>query len=174
MKRIIGAFLAFLILLTLTSCRKKDERFFDYQDEIRAVSGAYTEDGEEYELTLYFERAEGKRRCRRIEYSAPESLAGASFTLEGDKITAELDGIRIAYSFFEKDSVFRVSRLFDLSEEDIYDIKSEKNRWTSAMGKGKDCVWQAVTDGEGIPVEIIYEDSEITGVFKIENITFFE
>lgn len=173
MKKSIALFLVCFICFSLFSCGQEKGRIFDYQENIRAVSLAYTQGEEEYEATLYFEKSEKGSRCRRIEYTAPESLAGISYTLEGDKITAELSGIRIAYSYFESERVFALSRLFCLSEEDIYDIKSGGDKTTTAFGKAEDAAWEAVTSKDGTPVRITYGDKDLAGSFEIKNIEFF-
>lgn len=170
-----SVFLLFILAFcaTLFSCGQTERRIFDYQENIRAVSGTYTSGDEELGVTLYFEKAQEGSRCRRIEYSSPESLAGISYTVEGDKITAELSGIRIAYSYFEKEKVLALSRLFCLSEEDIYDIKSTGDKTTTAFGKGDDTAWEVVTSKDGIPVRITYEDKYLAGAFEVKNIEIF-
>lgn len=174
MKKTILLFLVCLICLSFFSCKQDKERIFDYQKDIRSVSLAYTVEDEAYEATLYFEKAEGAVRCRRIEYSAPESLSGVSYTLEGDKITAELSGIRIAYSYFEPEKVFALSRLFCLSEEDICDIKSGNDKTTAAFGKNGNAEWEVVTSTEGIPVRIYYGDKDISGAFDVKKLETHE
>ena len=173
MKKAALLIFAFVFALILSSCGGERERFFDYQENIRSVSGKYSSDGTDYEVALYFEKTDSGKRCRRIEYSSPESLSGISYTLEGESITAELDGIRIAYSYYKAEDVFALSCLFSLCEADIYEISGSKDK-TVAKGKREGVLWQVVTDGEGIPKEITYEDKDTAVVFKVSKIAFFE
>ncbi|MBE6588324.1 MAG: hypothetical protein E7647_07930 [Ruminococcaceae bacterium] len=175
MKKYVVLLALLAVLGMLFSCGHREEkRFFDYQDELKSAEGVLTFGETEYGVALYFEKQEGEGICRRIEYSAPESLSGLSFTLEGDKITAELSGIRIAYSYFESEEVFRLSRLFCLCEEDIYRIDGEKDGSVRAYGKNESVLWQVVTDKEGMPSEIVYEDGNGVCSFKVGELAFFE
>lgn len=171
MKRIVALFFSILTLVSLASCQKGDTRVFDYQDSLKSVSGIYSTNGREYEMTLYFNTSEdGKRYCRRVEYESPETVKGLSFTLEGANITAEIEGVRIADSYFEADKVFAAARLFSLSENDIYELKTKKGN-THAKGKNEKELFEVITDREGRPVRIFFETEESSAEFKIEKIT---
>ena len=173
MKKSAFVIIILILCLSLFSCGADKERFFDYQNGIRTVSGTYSADGTERGLTLYFDERDGKRFCRRVEYFSPESLAGISFTLEGDAVTAELDGIRIAYSCYKAQDVFYPARLFSLSEADIYEISGSGKR-TVAKGKSEKSLWQVATNEEGVPTEIVFEDKDGAGAFKVEKIVLEE
>ena len=170
MKKAAFLILVFVFAVSLFSCKKEEGRVFDYQDDLRSVRGTFSAGDEKSEMALYFEKTEEGRRCRRIEYLSPDSLSGISYTLEGDKITAELDGIRIAFSYFSAEKVFALSRLFLLCEEDIYEIKSSENKTTTVYGKNGASAWEVVTSKEGIPVRITYEDGELSGIFTVSKI----
>lgn len=176
MKKLIAVFL--LLAFILCSCEgtavQKNERIFDYQDDLKSVEGVISEGAETYGIKLYFSPEGEGNRSRRIEYTSPESVKGLVFTVEGGKITAELSGIRIANSFFAAEDVFRFGELFCLSEEDIYSIEKGEDDTTVAMGKGKDIAWQVTTDDDGIPKEITYESKEGSYRLKIRKTEFFD
>lgn len=176
MKKYSLAFLVLLLTALLCACKAEDSGgFFDYQDRIKSVKGVLLQDGSSYGICAYFEKNEnGERRMRRIEYSSPESISGLSFTLEGENITAELCGVRISDSWFERDDVFRIVSLFSLREEDIYSIKTGKGDSTAASGKNEREVWHVTTDSDGVPLEIVYESTEGDCTFKVEEMIFFE
>lgn len=170
MKRVVALFMAIFVLVSFFSCQKGETRVFDYQDSLNSVSGIYSANGKEYEMTMYFNTAEnGDRYCRRVEYEGPETVKGLSFTLEGENITAELGGVRIADSYFEADKVFAASCLFSLSEEDIYELKTKKGN-IHAKGKNEKELWEVITDREGVPVRIFFETEDTDAEFKIEKI----
>ena len=171
MKKTAIVMLILSVLLLFSSCKGEPQRFFDYQDSLKYVCGKYSENDREYSLEMYFtENEKGDVYCRRVEYTAPDSIKGLTFTLEGKNITAELCGVRIADSYFEKEEVFRMSALFALSEEDIYDIKAGKDGICQVFGKNGDAVWQVTTDKKGLPVEIAYENGEGKYSFSVEKI----
>jgi len=171
MKKLFGVLLAFALILSVCSCGEKTdaplktERFFDYQNNIRSVTATVTEGTDAYDVKIYFKQVNGKNVCRRIEYKSPETIEGLIFSLEGGKITAELEGVVISNSFFSKEGVFRCSKLLALSEKDIYSIEQGDGETTRALGKGEDYAWQVVTDSHGMPLEISYEDCD--GSYKL-------
>ena len=175
MKKSIATVILLALCLLLFSCKAETERFFDYQDNVRSASGKYTADDREYEIEIYFAKDDkGGVYCRRIEYTAPESIKGLTFTLEGKNITASIEGVRIDNSYFEKDSVFRPARLFALSEEDICDIKTEKDGNNTVSGKNESASWQVQTDEKGTPKKITYESGGVKEIFAIEEICIGE
>ena len=161
-----------LSAILLFSCEKTDPKgLFGYQDSVRCVSGTVSKGGEDYNISLYFDKGgDQKNKARRIEYHSPETIKGLSFTLEGDKVTAELADVRIANSLFDSDSVFFVEKLFLLREEDIYSIESTKEKTTVAKGKNENESWQVTTDEKGSPKEIVYNGKDEKCIFKIDKI----
>ncbi|MBR6676938.1 MAG: hypothetical protein IKL24_06365 [Clostridia bacterium] len=172
--------LALLVLAAflLCSCRAENadtggERFFDYQKGLRMVEGTFFEGAQEYGIKLYFKTKEGEAGvCRRVEYTSPETVKGLIFTLEGQKITAELAGVRINGSYFMYDSVFRMKEMFSLSEADILSIEKGENETTVATGKAGDDSWQVTTGRNGIPKMIVYESAEGSYKIKIDKVEF--
>ena len=168
--KIFAALILFLALF-LFSCEGESPRIFDYQDSLSQVTAEISENGERYEAVLYFQKdEEGKRGVRRIEYSYPESLSGLSFTLEGENITAEIGGVRIANSWFEKEKVFRYGALFSLSEEDIYEIGTDKKGRTTALGKDGDITFEITTKKDGAPEKIVYDTKNKSIELRIKEI----
>ncbi len=163
--------LIILCACAFCSCAEENRRIFDYQDGIKEVRASISENEEEYKAVLYFETDEkGKSSVRRIEYSYPENISGLSFTLEGENITAEINKVRIADSWFEKEKVFRFGELFSLAEEDIYEIKTDKKGKTVAKGRNDDISFEITTKNDGTPEKIIYNTKEKCIELTIEEI----
>lgn len=171
MKKVWLLMLFLLAAISLFGCTAEKERVFDYQDKLSRVTGTVTENGREYKVEMCFAKdGEGKIYCRRIEYLSPKELEGLIFTLEGENITAEADGVRIADSWFVPESVFRFQRLFSFSETDVFEIKTKNDKNTYVKGKNTQASFFVVTDREGMPKKITLEDASGSTELSVEKL----
>ena len=158
MKKVTAAVLIFAIMFLFCSCNEQPEKVFDYQKELSSIEGTFKEGDRSYGIRLWFtENESGEKYCRRVEFSSPPAIAGMSFTLEGESITAELDGVRIADTLFDREAVFRAEKLFSLCEEDISSIRVKKNGAVEIEGENESAVFTVITDKSGAPRRITYE-----------------
>ena len=174
MKKMIIVLVVALLACLFSSCREERTAVIDYQDKVSRVEGSYTENGEVRELVLYFKSTEEGNSCRRVDYSAPSSLAGMSFTLEGDRITAQYGDMRIDGTCFDGEDVFSASRLFTLREEDILEIRGGEGDTTVVTGESGEGTWEAVTDKDGLPMQLTLRDSRGVCSLEVKEIVLFE
>lgn len=156
----------------MTSCKSaavQPGAVFDYQKKLCDVSGAWTENGEKYEVMLHFDSTEDASVLRTLTFSSPETLSGITISDGGDHMDISADGMSIALEYAKKDTLLRIKKLFGLDAADITDITAEEDG-TVITGMSGDDSWQVETDGEGMPKKIIYDGKDMNCMFEITDI----
>lgn len=159
-KRIFSMFL-FLGCLAMLLCACEGERLFSFRSRPFEARLRYTQSGQETQLLLRVEGAQS-----RMTVLAPEVLAGAVFTWDGDGARGEYRGLSHTFPGGLA-GLYRVVRLFRLPE--VTPVQ-EGEEYLFSDG---DTVWR-VRLRDGRPATVSLTDQDGTLCAEIEEFRFLD